>query len=82
MKYVLVKNGKVENVILWDGKSEIPEFSQFEIYQVEYDTLVGVGFELIDGEWFDPTNEESMMGTNQPSEPKEEETPQETEGES
>lgn len=48
MKYAVIENDKVVNVIEWDGIAQIP-FNNL----IQSETL-GIGMELIEGEWIMP----------------------------
>lgn len=52
--YALVKNGVVENVVVWDGKGEL--FSEFVTVELNDDSVASVGWSY-DGKEFTPPPE-------------------------
>ncbi|WP_447874991.1 hypothetical protein [Serratia fonticola] len=50
MKYCLIANGIVVNVVAWDGKTPV-NFGRVEVVGVDDDAFVGPGF-IYDGENF------------------------------
>jgi hypothetical protein len=48
-KYAVIENGKVVNVIVWDGESYLP----FTDKLVELNESAGIGWDYIDGEFVD-----------------------------
>jgi hypothetical protein len=49
MNYAHIKNGKVINTIIWDGKSELPYADEL----VPLPDNVGIGWDYIDSEFID-----------------------------
>ena len=48
-KYALIQNGKVVNVIVWDGQSEISNSDNL----VEVTENAGIGWDYVDGKFSD-----------------------------
>lgn len=48
MKYAVIENNKVVNIIEWDGVTEI------QLTNLIQSETLGIGMELIDGEWVMP----------------------------
>lgn len=64
--YALVKNGVVENVVVWDGKGEL--FSEFVTVELNDDSVASVGWSY-DGKEFTPPPEpeKNTRGTDRRS---------------
>ena len=54
MRYAVVLDDEVVNVVLWDGEGEYTPLSGGEAVLVESDSPVGIGWTRVDGEWVMP----------------------------
>jgi len=62
MRYALIKNNKVVNVIKWNGESEYQAPEGAEMIEINNELKLGVGYEFIDGEWVAPPIETEGEG--------------------
>lgn len=51
MNYALIKNGIVENVVVWDGDGDI--FSEYEVVEID-GVQAGIGWGYDNGEFIEP----------------------------
>lgn len=58
MRYALVKNNKVVNVVLWDGEGDI--FSDYLTIPLDDDSLVSVGYGYQDGVFTPPQDSHQL----------------------
>jgi len=53
MKAIIIKNGVVENISVWDANSNRPE--GYEVVVVDNDFYVGIGFLYVNGVFSSPS---------------------------
>lgn len=58
MRYALIRNGFVENVVEWDGAGDL--FSDYECVNVD-DVICGPGWTYSGGEFVAPPDELAML---------------------
>lgn len=52
LRYALVKNNIVENIVAWDGEGDL--FNEYETIELEEGTLCSIGWEYNEGVFTDP----------------------------
>ena len=51
--WACVKDGKVEQAIVWDGVQEWPPAEQYTMVELPDGSPVGIGWDYVDGEFVD-----------------------------
>jgi hypothetical protein len=52
-RWACVKDGKVEQVIIWDGVQEWPPAEKYTMVELAEDSPAGIDWDYIDGEFVD-----------------------------
>lgn len=59
-RWAMARNGLVENVVIWDGVTEW-DYGDFEVFELEEGSVVGIGWVLVDGVWSAPVQPEPVV---------------------
>lgn len=59
-RWAMVRNGYVENVVIWDGVSQW-DYGDFEVFELEEGSFVGIGWSRVDGVWVQPVQPEPVV---------------------
>jgi hypothetical protein len=60
-KYAVVnENNIADNVIIWDGETDYQPEEGYSLVNVD-DSYMGIGWELVDGEWISPSTGEDLV---------------------